>query len=49
MKTYKPKDIYRWGISRFVKEVTSKKSLSISDLEFTEEKNLRMKFSVKDF
>ena len=40
--SYKPEDIRRWGIERFMKEIAPKESFPIPDLGFTEEENRRM-------
>jgi hypothetical protein len=40
--SYKPEDIRRWGVQRFINEVAPKEPLAIPDLGFTEEENRRM-------
>jgi len=40
--SYKPEDIVRWGIQRFLEEIAPKKPLEIPDLGFTDEENKRM-------
>ena len=45
--TYKPEDIRRWGVTRFMKEVAPQKPFSIPDLGFKEE-NRRMDALLKE-
>ncbi len=40
--SYKPEDIRRWGIERFMNEVAPKEPFPIPDLGFTTEENRRM-------
>jgi hypothetical protein len=40
--SYKPEDIRRWGIERFMNEVSPTESFPISDLGFTDAENRRM-------
>jgi hypothetical protein len=40
--SYKPEDIRRWGVQRFLDEVCPKEPFFIPDLGFTEEENRRM-------
>lgn len=40
--SYRPEDVKRWGVERFLDEVASKEPLEIPDLGFTEEENRRM-------
>ncbi len=40
--SYKPEDIRRWGVERFMQEVAPKEPLHIPDLGFTAEENRRM-------
>lgn len=40
--SYKPEDIRRWGLQRFMKEVAPKEPFLIPDLGFTDEENRRM-------
>lgn len=40
--SYKPEDIRRWGVERFMNEVAPKEPFPIPDLGFTEEENRRM-------
>lgn len=40
--SYKPEDIRRWGVQRFMDEVAPKLPFKIPDLEFSEEENRRM-------
>lgn len=42
MNLYSPTDIKRWGVQRFLDEVTRKEPLVIPDLGFTEEENRLM-------
>lgn len=42
MNVYSPTDIKRWGVQRFLDEVTRKEPLVIPDLGFTEEENRLM-------
>ncbi len=39
---YKPEDIRRWGIARFMQEIAPDKPLQIPDLGFTVIENKRM-------
>lgn len=40
--SYKPEDILRWGVERFLDEVVPKEPFKIPDLGFTKEENRRM-------
>lgn len=40
--SYKPEDIRRWGLQRFMAEVAPKEPFLIPDLRFTGEENRRM-------
>ena len=40
--TYKPEDIRRWGIDRFMREIAPQEPFFIPNLRFTEEENRRM-------
>lgn len=40
--SYRPEDIKRWGVERFMEEVSPKEPFLIPDLGFTEEENQRM-------
>lgn len=40
--SYKPEDIRRWGLQRFMAEVAPKEPFVVPDLGFTDEENLRM-------
>lgn len=40
--SYKPEDVLRWGVQRFLDEVSHKEPLEIPDLGFTNEENQRM-------
>lgn len=40
--SYKPEDIRRWGVQRFMNEIAPKKPLEIPDLGFSAEENQRM-------
>ena len=40
--SYRPEDIRRWGVQRFLDEVCAKAPFIIPDLGFTEEENRRM-------
>lgn len=40
--SYKPEDIRRWGVQRFMAEVAPKEPFMIPDLKFTDEENRRM-------
>ncbi len=40
--SYKPEDIRRWGVQRFIDEITPKEPLEIPDLGFSAEENRRM-------
>ena len=46
--TYKPEDIRRWGIKRFMEKVAPKKPFPIPDLEFTREEDQRMNELLND-
>lgn len=39
--SYKPEDIRRWGVERFLDEIAPKEPFKIPDLGFTEEENQR--------
>ena len=39
---YRPEDIMRWGVQRFLDEVCAKEPFQIPDLGFSEEENKRM-------
>lgn len=40
--SYRPEDVKRWGVERFLDAIASKEPLEIPDLGFTEEENRRM-------
>lgn len=40
--SYKPEDIQRWGVQRFMTEIAPKEPLEIPDLGFSEDENRRM-------
>ena len=40
--SYKPEDIRRWGVERFMNEIAPKEPLKILDLEFSPEENQRI-------
>ena len=40
--SYKPEDIRRWGLERFMQEVAPQMPLTIPDLGFSEDENRRM-------
>ena len=40
--SYKPEDIRRWGVQRFMNEISPKEPLEIPDLGFSAEENQRM-------
>lgn len=40
--SYRPEDIRRWGVQRFLDEVCAKEPFIIPDLGFTDEENQRM-------
>jgi hypothetical protein len=42
VNSYRPEDIRRWGVERFMNEVAPKEPFPIPDLDFTEEENHRM-------
>ena len=46
--SYKPEDIRRWGVQRFLNEVAPKQPLEIPDLGFSEEENRRMDEILKE-
>ena len=46
--SYKPEDIKRWGLQRFLDEVCPKEPFLIPDLGFTEEENRRMDEILKE-
>ncbi len=46
--SYRPEDVKRWGIERFLDEVAPKDSIPIPDLGFTEEENRRMDELLKE-
>ncbi|RZK33611.1 MAG: hypothetical protein EOO61_15025, partial [Hymenobacter sp.] len=40
--SYRPEDILRWGVERFMNEVAPKEPFEIPDLGFNDEENRRM-------
>lgn len=40
--SYRPEDVKRWGVERFLHEVAPKYPIPIPDLEFTDEENQKM-------
>jgi hypothetical protein len=46
--SYKPEDIRKWGVKRFMEEVAPKEPFVIPDLGFTEEENKRMDELLKE-
>lgn len=40
--SYKPEDIRRWGVQRFMNEIAPKEPLEIPDLGFSDDENRRM-------
>lgn len=46
--SYRPEDIKRWGVERFMDEVAPKEPFPIPDLGFTEEENRRMDELLKE-
>jgi len=40
--SYRPEDILRWGVERFMNEVAPKEPFKIPSLGFSEEENRRM-------
>lgn len=46
--SYKPEDVLRWGVQRFIKEVSPKEPLEIPDLGFSDEENKRMDDLLKE-
>ena len=46
--SYRPEDIKRWGVARFLSETAPEKPIPIPDLEFTEEENRRMDQLLKE-
>lgn len=46
--SYRPEDIRRWGVKRFMNEVAPKQPLEIPDLGFSEEENRRMDEILKE-
>jgi len=40
--SYKPEDIKRWGVERFMNEIAPKEPLEIPDLGFSADENRRM-------
>ena len=40
--SYKPEDIRRWGVQRFMDEIAPKEPLEIPDLGFSADENQRM-------
>ena len=39
---YRPEDIKRWGVERFLNEVCPQQPIPVPNFEFTEEENRRM-------
>lgn len=46
--SYRPEDVKRWGIERFLSEVAPKAPISLPDLGFTDEENRRMDELLKE-
>lgn len=46
--SYKPEDIRRWGVQRFMDEVAPKLPFEMPDLGFSEEENRRMDELLKE-
>ena len=46
--SYKPEDIRRWGVQRFMDEVAPKLPFEMSDFGFSEEENRRMDELLKE-
>ena len=42
MNSYRPEDIRRWGVERFLDAVCAKEPIVIPDFNFTDEENCRM-------
>jgi hypothetical protein len=42
MNSYRPEDIKRWGVERFMDTVCAKEDIEIPSLGFTDEENKRM-------
>lgn len=40
--SYKPEDIRRWGVQRFMDEIAPKEPFEIPDLRFSDEENRKM-------
>lgn len=40
--SYRPEDVKRWGVERFLQKTAPKDPVPIPDLDFTEEENNRM-------
>lgn len=40
--SYKPEDIRRWGVQRFMREIAPEEPLEIPDLGFSADENKRM-------
>lgn len=46
--SYKPEDIRKWGIKRFMEEVAPDEPFAIPDLGFTDDENRRMDEILKE-
>ena len=42
MNSYRPEDIKRWGVERFLDAVCAKEPIAIPDFNFTDEESRRM-------
>ena len=46
--SYRPEDVKRWGIERFLDEVAPQEPIPVPDFGFTEEENRRMDELLKE-
>lgn len=46
--SYRPEDVKRWGVERFLDEVAPQESIPVPDFEFTDEENQRMDELLKE-
>lgn len=46
--SYRPEDVKRWGVERFLDEVSPQEPIPVPDFEFTDEENQRMDELLKE-
>lgn len=47
-RSYRPEDIRRWGVARFLNEVAPKEPVPMPDFQFTDEENRLMDELLKE-